>query len=136
LVLASAPALLVGALFAPVLLPLIFDARFVAVVPLLPLQLLATYGRCVTILLGVPLLARGRVGMVTALHLSWTVAVAVGATAGLGGPRAYTVTISLVTLVHAVVLAGVLAALKLSPARADYAWLAGGAVALVLGIVL
>jgi hypothetical protein len=46
------------------------------------------------------------------------------------------VTIALVTLAHAVVLAGVLGAVKLSPARADYAWLAGGAVALVLGIVL
>ncbi len=132
LVLVSAPLLVVGALLAPRMLSLLFDARFVAVAPLLPIQLIATYGRCVSVLLGVPLLARGRVALVTVLHLAWAAAVAIGATIALAGPHDYAVAVASMTLIHAAVLSVVLVSVRLSPSLRDYAWIAGGALPLVV----
>jgi hypothetical protein len=136
LVLVSSAGLVATAVFAPVLIPMLFDSRFAGIVPLLPLQLLATYGRCLTIMLGVPLLARGRVAIVTGLHLAWAAAIAIGATAGLAGPRAYVLTVAAVTGAHALVLALVLARLKLAVSRSAYAWLVCGAIPLLLVMVL
>jgi PST family polysaccharide transporter len=132
LVLAVGLLLTLGALLAPLVMRVLFDPRFSAVAPLLTIQLIATYGRCVSILLGLPLLARGRVVLVTALHLAWAAAAGVGATWHLAGPSAYAVSLATVTWAQVVLLAGVLAAARLSPPRRDYAWIAAGAAPLLL----
>lgn len=132
---ASLP-LLAAAAAAPLTLRLLFSERLVAVAPLLPWQLLATYVRAGSVLLGIPLLARGHVAILTVLHVAWSAAAALFAVRGLTGAAGYTWALLGASTAHALVLVGVLSALGLSQPRRDYAWLLAGAAPLLAAALL
>lgn len=136
LVLFTVPVLFVGTLAAGPLLDLLFSRMFAGLAPLLEVQLFATYLRCANILLGMPLLARGRIAWLAALHVLWTAAAAWGAVYGLAGSQAYVLALVSASLGQAVLLGLLLRAGGLAPSRRDYAWLAGGAAVLLLAVML
>ncbi|MGE3959608.1 MAG: lasso peptide biosynthesis protein [Vicinamibacterales bacterium] len=119
-------------LFAAPLLWLLFGGEFRTLAGLLPLQLLATYLRCMNVMLGLPLLARGHVVVLTLLHVTSMTVGTLGATATLGGGSTYVwawlgaATLQLLTLLTVLRLVG------LSPRRADLAWLGAGFVPLLV----
>lgn len=135
LVLFMTPVLLVGALTARPLLTVLFSRAFAGLGPLLGLQLLATYLRCANVLLGMPLLARGRIVLLTALHVLWAAGMAAGAITGMLGAQAYVLALVAASLAQALLLWPLLRVTGLAPSGRDYAWLAGGA-ALVLLVVI
>jgi O-antigen/teichoic acid export membrane protein len=132
LTLFTAMPLVVMAAGADLIVALLFSPAFSDLAALLPWQTVAAYVRGVNILLGLPLLARGRVGVVTGLHLLWVATASAGATFGLGGPRSYVAALLAAGIVQTVLLTSVLAITKLAPSRRDYGWLALGALPLVL----
>ena len=123
--------LVLVALGADLLVTLLFSPAFSDVAALLPWQALAAYVRGANIVLGLPLLARGRVAVVTGLHLIWVGTAAAGATIGLGGPSAYITALLAASIVQGLVLSAVLAAMGLGPSRRDYGWLALGALPII-----
>lgn len=135
LVVFTTPVLVVAALVAKPLLTMLFSQAFAGLAPLLGMQLLATYLRCANVLLGMPLLARGRIILLTTLHLLWAAGTAAGAVVGMHGAHAYVLALVAASLAHAVVLWPLLRMTGLAPSRRDYAWLAGGAGLIVLAVI-
>lgn len=135
-VLLAAPLLAVGVLLARPTLRILFTPAFAALATLLALQLVATYVRTVNVLLGLPLLARGRVVPLTLLHLAWAIVVARGATYQLGGAATYVLALLIAGLVQTAALLGLLRLFRLAPRARDLGWLAAGAALLVLAMVL
>ena len=135
-VLLASPLLAAAAGLARPLLHVLFTPAFATLSALLAWQLLATYVRTVNVLLGLPLLARGRVVPLTLLHLAWAAAAAVGATYHRGGAATYVHALLAAGLVQTVGLLVVMRACGLAPRVHDLAWLFGGTVLLVLPIVL
>ncbi|MGC4081467.1 MAG: hypothetical protein QM736_04960 [Vicinamibacterales bacterium] len=132
----TVPALAIGALVAHPLLRLLFSPAFQPLAVLLPIQLLATYLRSMNVLLGIPLLARGRVVVLTTMHLGWAVVSAALATYGLGGSRTYVWALVIAGVMQSVMLLAVLKGVRLAPSPRDVAWIAGGAfVVLLAGLV-
>lgn len=136
LVLFTTPVLVVGTLAARPLLAGLFSHSFAALAPLLGLQLFASYLRCANILLGMPLLARGRIVWLTALHLLWAAGTAFGAVYGMHGAHAYVLALMAASLGQVVLLWLLLRAAGLAPVRRDYAWLAAGAGLVLLAVAL
>lgn len=134
LVLFTTPVLVIGTVAARPLLGVLFSHRFAALTPLLGLQLFATYLRCANVLLGLPLLARGRIVWLTTLHLLWAAATTFGAVHGMLGSHAYVLALITASLGQALLLWPLLRAAGLTPAPRDYAWLAGGACLLLLAV--
>ena len=135
-VLLAAPLLAAGVLLARPALSVLFTPAFAALSALLAWQLVATYVRTVNVLLGLPLLARGRVVPLTLLHLAWAVSVALGATHQLGGAVTYVHALLIAGLVQAAGLLVLLRLFRLAPRARDLGWLFAGAALLVLAIVL
>lgn len=135
-VLLAAPLLAVGVLVARPALRLLFTPAFAALAALLAWQLVATYVRTVNVLLGLPLLARGRVVPLTLLHLAWAVSIARGATYQLGGAATYVQALLVGGLVQTAGLLLLLWLFRLAPRARDLAWLCAGAALLILVIVL
>ena len=97
---------------------------------------MATYVRTVNVLLGLPLLARGRVVPLTLLHLAWAMAIARGATFQLGGAATYVHALLVAGLVQTVGLLVLLRLFRLAPRARDLGWLFAGAALLGLATVL
>jgi hypothetical protein len=136
LVIVAAPTLATLALSAGPLVVLVFSPAFADISGLVAMQLLATYARSATFVLGIPLMARGRLALVTTLHLLWAVGLAAGAIGwaapGVAGASAFVIA-SLVANAGYLVIQGVaLHACAMGPSRSDLAWLAAGAAPLAL----
>lgn len=134
LVLFTTPVLVAGTFAARPLLALLFSHTFTGLAPLLGLQLFASYLRCANILLGIPLLARGRITWLTALHLLWAAGAAFGAVHGMCGAHAYVVALVAASLGQVALLWLLLRGTGLAPVRRDYAWLAAGAGLVLLAV--
>jgi O-antigen/teichoic acid export membrane protein len=134
-VLVAAPVLLLASWAAPALVDLVFSAAFRDITGLIALQALATYLRSSNIVLGLPLLARGRLGALTVLHVGWALALAIGALAWVGpsmpGAAAFVQASAVAAGSHFVIQFMLLRAYGLAPAWRDFTWLIAGAAPLV-----
>jgi O-antigen/teichoic acid export membrane protein len=140
LVLLAAPALLCVSLAAEALVRIAFSAAFADIVVLVPVIAIATYLRSANIVLGLPLLARGRLLPLTALHLMWAGALAglaiVGAAPGFSGVSAFATGYLVATVGHFVLQVALLRQLRLAPPASDLIWVAAGALPLLLLAVI
>lgn len=140
LILIASPLLSVLALAAGPLIVLVFSSAFSDLTGLVAMQLLATYVRSTNLVLGLPLLARGRLTTVTSLHLLWATVLAVGAI-GWAGPGIMGATAFVFAYLTANVLHFGLQLLALGlggigPTSSDLRWLAVGVCPLILISVL
>jgi O-antigen/teichoic acid export membrane protein len=135
LVVVAVPVLAVVAIAAGPIVGVAFSPALADVAALVPLMALAAYVRSATMVLGMPLLARGRLIALSTIHAGWALAIAMGALGfaapGLAGASAFVRAYVLATLVQAVVLVGVLRRSGLHAGGSDLAWLASGAAPLI-----
>jgi len=91
--LAALPLMAMLSVGAPVVVPLLYSSSFSSIVPLLRLQVAGDFLRAIHTLLGLPLLARGRLGLLVGLQALWGVlCLAIFAWQGPeAGPRAFVV---------------------------------------------
>jgi PST family polysaccharide transporter len=140
LVLLAVPVLMVVSMAAGPLVQLAFSAAFADIVAFVPLLAVATYLRSASIVLGLALLARGRLLPLTVMHLGWTGTLAglalVRAAPGLSGVSAFATGYFVAVLGHFVVQLALLRRVRLAPTPRDLVWIGAGILPLLSLAVL